>query len=357
MALLPPIAPPKPPPVVPKAPPAEPPSATDPEVINDTPGFGKVASVIVLLGGIAWSFPTVRSIVHTAEGKTWNFFRSSRLFRKSQVAPFAQAAQNNMIRAYAQAFAALGPHPAQWLWKQAHVFEQMTGVIMSSVEWTHDALVTLRHTTVPTLIRAAVNPVIRAVNALDARLTSVESKLADATGYINVELRRLPWGTAVTFPLAIRQLMGAFDHLWNQTFRFIEPKLNALYNTRVPALETYTEYLRTRLLPNILGRISWLERNLTGFLSDPAPLILTTLGSVAGIAGLTALMRRNAPNLFCRNTTNVTQRICAADPLALERLLAMTLGFAILLDPAAVLRAGQAVEETIDGVIREMAGV
>ena len=99
------------------------------------------------------------------------------------------------------------------------------------------------------------------------------------------------------------------------------------------------------------------RRNLTGFLSDPAPLILTTLGSVAGIAGLTALMRRIAPNLFCRNTTNVTQRICAADPLALERLLAMTLGFAILLDPAAVLRAGQAVEETIDGVIREMAGV
>ena len=43
--------------------------------------------------------------------------------------------------------------------------------------------------------------------------------------------------------------------------------------------------------------------------------------------------------------------------VALERLLAMTLGFAILLDPAAVLRAGQAVEETIDGVIREMAGV
>ena len=94
---------------------------------------------------------------------------------------------------------------------------------------------------------------------------------------------------------------------------------------------------------------------MTGFLSDPAPLILTTLGSVAGIAGLTALFRRIAPNLFCRNTASVTQRICAMDEVLLAELLAGTLGFALLLDPKAVLRAGQGIEGAIDGAIRIMA--
>src|SRR5574340_1039876 len=240
---IPPLEPPPPP----KAPPAEPITEEPPPEVVDAPGPWLAIGAIASLAGVIISHYGFKSIVNTLFVKPTGFL--GRLFRHVFPSPqeMVQAISRAVTHDLAQYFALSSPGVARWLTKEAKVVNALTGEIMANAEATYDALVRLRVITIPTLIREAVRPLVKAINGLDSRLTTVENKVADATAYINTELRRLPWGQGATFPLAMRQFMGAFNQLWTQFFDYTRPKLDLFFNVTLPALNRKVNEMFTDL--------------------------------------------------------------------------------------------------------------
>lgn len=120
----------------------------------------------------------------------------------------------------------------------------------------------------------------------------------------------------------------------------IETRIGTIILPAIELLEAGLEALRQRIDTVILPRIEALE---------------AVLEPVAFGALVLATLRTLAPNLFCRNTTTVTQRICALDENMLAQLLAGTMIFALALDPRIIARAGQEMTEAMGALWRETA--
>lgn len=367
----PPTAPPPPPPEE-KPPHAEPDLSKYPR--NDM--YVTTAATRTVATGAALAYLLVshwgfKTIFHTVFTRPTHWF--GRLFKHFMPNPakLERQLEQDVGGYMSHLFAVNSPHVARWMHEQADVIEQATGVIMAEAEWTYQALRSLRWTTVPTLIYRATLPLATAINKLDARLSDVETKIANATGYVNANLRRLPWGTGATFDVAMRQFSGAFVHLWNDYYNFTKGSVQWLVNVGFPALSDEVQRIYDDLyntgrdsLTSLRTSVHALELEVGKIINDPTAWVLAALGTAAGIIGFQTLLRTAAPNLTCDNTRTFTEELCASPAgtgaawaAELAELAALLVAFGLVLDPKLVLRLGQEAESGIDWAFREMAGV
>lgn len=367
----PPTAPPPPPPEE-KPPHAEPDLSKYPR--NDM--YVTTAATRTVATGAALAYLLVshwgfKTIFHTIFSRPKHWF--GRLFSHFVPSPakLERQLEQDIGHYMSNLFVANSPHVARWMHEQADVIEQATGVIMAEAEWTYEALRRLRWTTVPTLIYRATLPLANAINGLDNRVASVENKLADATGYINNGLKALPWGTGATFPLAIRQWIGSYVHLWTQFYRFLNTTWQNFLVTQWAPLKQRVDYIWNDLyhkgrdgINGIRARLGTLEHELAPILTNPLTWMLALLGTAAGLIGLRNLMRTAAPNLMCENTTTFTEELCAAPAGTgtnyanlLAELAGLLVAFELVLDPNEVLRIATGTEEGIDWAFRRMEGL
>ncbi len=260
--------------------------------------------------------------------------------------------------AYFLAAAGLG----RWLHGYAAILQGLLSAAELFAAETLKALTYLKNVAVPAMIGTALRPVVQDISTLKAQATAAAAALTGISVEVAAGLRSLPWGVPLGLVPRVRAFFNAFEHLWDQVFAHIVPRLNLLQYTTIPRIAGRVEDIwddiyrpgrdslagmRTRLreLERAIGNVgteTWFETGL--------------LAALATIAGVTiAVARTGIRSLFCRNTRGVAQKLCGMDEALLAALLAGTLGFALLLDPKAVVRAGQAVEGTIEYGIRTMA--
>lgn len=213
-------------------------------------------------------------------------------------------------------------------------------------------------TRVVELERQVQTVIADALTALDARLDVIETELEqavagalDSFGETILELERQ---VTTVIPQRLAALELAVDTLVATALGGLEVGLVDLTG-RVVALETQ---IRDVILPGfdaILGRISALEERIANTILPRITALEEILAPAAFGALVVATMRRVAPNLFCRNVTSTTERICAIDETLFAELLAGTLLFSLILDPRVVVRTGQTIEGVIEGAYRTMA--
>lgn len=133
-------------------------------------------------------------------------------------------------------FLATSPAVSRWLHRQARTLEQLSGVIQAEAQATHKAFHYLRHTTIPTMLAAKVEPIWERIERLSDRLGVTEGRIQDAGQLITGTLARLPWGAPTGFVSALDSWLGSYRHLWEQTFDNVMPRLNRLAFETVPEL-------------------------------------------------------------------------------------------------------------------------
>lgn len=222
----------------------------------------------------------------------------------------------------------------------------------------------LRNTAIPRLANAAVDLIRPQVTTALATAQAVAKDLTQASTNIAAGLRQLPWGVPLGFPARVGALMDAIGHLWDDYFHNLKPAFVHLTTVVLPKelgrIDDVWDDLYHSGADGIAGirrRLKTLEDALTG-LGTSSWWQLGVLGAIAALAGVSiAIVRASIGSLFCRNTRDVTGRLCAASPTSIANLLALFAGFALVLDPKLVLRLGQEVEQSLDGVFREMASL
>ncbi len=257
------------------------------------------------------------------------------------------------------AFFLAGAALARWLRAVAWTEDLFTLAFQRAYESLWNGLVYLREVGIPTLIEAVVKPVrieariAKAIaDALAAQLLGVRLVLQDV-------LRALPWGAPADLVGAFRNFGNSYITLWRKVFTELVPAVARLTTVVIPGLvrdldRVWDDLYRSGRdgITGIRTRLRQLEDALSGVLSNPLAWILALLGTAAGVLGLTAILAKALPWLFCRNTTNVAKRLCLLDEAALVALLAGTLTLALVLDPRALARIAQTVTVALDGVTR-----
>lgn len=202
-------------------------------------------------------------------------------------------------------FLATSPAASRWLHRQARTLESLSGVIVAEAQATHKALHTLRHTTIPTLLAAKVEPIWERIERLSDRLGVTEGRVQDAGQLITGTLARLPWGAPAGFVPALDSWLGSYRHLWEQVFEHVQPRLNRLVfetvpelASRVTALGNQVEALARAVPDNFAARWSVVEDKVLRVFPerfDALQLAINTLaGEIFGEAGegLAALATR-----------------------------------------------------------------
>jgi len=238
--------------------------------------------------------------------------------------------------------------------------QRLAGSLGDNAEATYKALYQLRHDTIPALLQAKVEPIWNRIAVLSDRLGVTEGRIQDAGQLITGTLTRLPWGAPVGFVPALEAWLGSYRHLWNQTFNFIQPRVNDIYLVKLPdiwdrlaALEAGVGGKLGNAIKAIQLRLGKIEKSLEGILTDPTTWVLTALGLALVPALGAGGFRSGLGNLFCRNVQATSKSICAQNELMWAQLLAGTLLFALVLDPRALARVAEGVTATLDGVIRQ----
>lgn len=84
-------------------------------------------------------------------------------------------------------------------------------------------------------------------------------------------------------------------------------------------------------------------------------------GSIPAVAAIgvaaVAAIQSFAPDLFCRNTRSVSQKLCGLDPDLLGGLLGGAAALTLLIDAREVVGLGQALAEESAGIVRDLAGI
>lgn len=147
-------------------------------------------------------------------------------------------------------------------------------------------------------------------------------------------------------PATLAAMQLAIDTLAQEVFDEVGVGLSAL-TARIVAIEAE---IQDRILPGfdlILGRITALETDIRDNLLPRLRAIEDLLAPAAFAALVIAAMRTAAPNLFCRNTTRVTEEICAADPGLIDELLLL---MALLLGPVSITEFARLLQSVTDEV-------
>jgi len=240
--------------------------------------------------------------------------------------------------------------------------QRLAGTLGDNAEATYKALVTLRKVTIPTLVEAAVKPVRVLAQQADARLDVVEGKLVAVEGNIRAMLATLPWGAPSGLAGAFTGWLNSYRQLWEQFFDVAKPQLAKLTTVDVPLLWAEALAISSYVYGKLEPRVKELELGFASVKSFLAGVPASTQAQLDKLINpaffalaVGAALAKFAPNLFCKNVTATTQRICGQDEAMWAQLLAGTLLFALVLDPRALAKVAEGVTGTLEGVIRETA--
>jgi len=240
--------------------------------------------------------------------------------------------------------------------------QRLAGTLGDNAEATYKALVTLRKVTIPTLIEAAVKPVRVLAKQADARLDLLDGKLNAVEGNVRAMLATLPWGAPSGLAGAFTGWLNSYRQLWEQFFDVAKPQLAKLTTVDVPLLWkealAISQYVYGKLEPRVETlEIGWasFKEFLLGVPAQTQAQLDKIIAPAFFALAVAAALAKAAPNLFCKNVTSTTQRICGQDESMWAQLLAGTLLFALVLDPRALAGIASGVAGALDGVIRQTA--
>jgi hypothetical protein len=234
---------------------------------------------------------------------------------------------------------------AHWLNSIAHITHQLSGNVGYLADATHEALVFLRHHVVPELIRDAVRPVVRAVDAIDTQLRSAEHG-------IRTQLATIGRAVGATFASAVNELAHVVVELYTYTIKTLAPQVQLLTRTvtKLAAdVKTLTLYVYNNLalrLEQVETQVQTLTVTVTQLAAQLAPAVLA--------ATALAAVRAAAPNLFCRNVTESTTQVCNIDQAFFDELLAFFGALAVFLSLEEYVRLMQGITRETTGVIHEL---
>lgn len=224
-----------------------------------------------------------------------------------------------------------------------------------------DGLIYLREVAVPKLITAQVKPVADKANTAFALASAAATTLTGISTEFGSGLRSLPWGAPIGIVPRVAAFWNAFEHLWDQVFKHIVPRLDLIQYTTLPRVagdvaDIFDDLYRTgrNSLPNIRKRIATIEDALGGLFANPIAWLEALLVSVAGLAMLVRVLERVAPQLFCRNTTKVARQLCAADFGNLDALLELLTAAVIIANFETYVRILQGATATTASGIKEL---
>jgi len=224
-----------------------------------------------------------------------------------------------------------------------------------------NGMVYLREQAIPRIADAIVQPVRERVTLAYALATAAIATLTDISGVFGIGLRGLPWGAPIGLVARVAAFWNAFTHLWDQVFKHIVPRLDLIQYTTLPRVagrvdDIFDDLYRTgrNSLPGVRTRLADMERALAGILSNPLAWLAALLTTAAGIAMLTQVLARVAPNLFCRNTTNATRALCAMQTRNFDDLFAFFVQVAIIANFEEYVRLAQGVTEVTASGIQEL---
>lgn len=228
----------------------------------------------------------------------------------------------------------------------------------------YDGLIYLREVAVPKLIAVQLKPVADQARNAYALATAATTTLTGISTEFANGLRSLPWGVPGGIVQRVAAFWNAFEHLWDQVFKHIVPRLDLIQYTTLPRIagqvaDIYDDLYRTgrNSLPNIRRRLADLEAGLGKILSNPLAWLEALLVSAAGILMLTRVLAKVAPNLFCNNTTNLTRQWCSAPTAYIDELLAVFFAVEAIENLPTLVAIMQGVaRETADG-LHQLAGV
>lgn len=210
---------------------------------------------------------------------------------------------------------------------------------------------------------------------LEQRIATLTESFEERVAALELELEEL-LGTATatllervqTLEQQIADFVGTATATLAQRVTEIEAQLEAFVGTqtaalaeRVTALETALE-TRIRLeLDGLLGRIETLEQSIATVIVPAINRLEAILEPAAFAALVLATMRTVAPNLFCRNVTETSKRICSADPGLIDDVLAFAFPLLALADICALAHlirsAADAFEPVLRGVLAGLSAV
>ena len=227
---------------------------------------------------------------------------------------------------------------------------------------TYDALDILVTHTIPDIARDVVAPVKAIALQAESLATEAEQRLTDFRNALLGALAAAGIGVFHTLADGINAFVKAFDNLHTEVWQHIRPIVLNLQTVVIPGILGGLGDLEKEIfegIPGTLGALRQWVQELEDFarnaLRDPTAWILGLLGSAAGILGLTAILAKIAPDLFCKNTQNVTKKLCGLDSALLESILGLALAFLVVIDPVAIAEAALTTEDAMDSIIRQTA--
>ena len=216
----------------------------------------------------------------------------------------------------------------------------------------------LRNQAIPKLIEVSVAPVRRDATLAKALAQASADTITAGSVELANGLRSLPWGAPLGWPARVAALMNAFEHIWDQVFKHVIPRLDLIQYTTLPRVagdvqDIWDDLYRTgrNSLPRIRTRLGNLEDDVAGIFNNPLAWLEALLVSGAGILMLTRVLAKVAPNLFCDNVTRATRELCGFDPSILDDLLGLLL---LAAGPFSIVEAARflqgVTDEVADGV-------
>ncbi len=247
---------------------------------------------------------------------------------------------------------------AHFLMALAWVIELRILVAERFAKAVYNGFVYLRNVAIPTLIEAVVKPVRADAANAKALALGAASTLSDVSVEIAKGIAFLPGVTPLGLPLRVAAWLVGFRTLWDKVFKDLAPKLTKAITVTIPKLagevdDIFTDLYKTgvKSLPSLRTRLTDLEKALSPILSNPLAWLAGLLGSLAGIAMLTTVLAKVAPNLFCRNTKKAAEALCAGSFSGFDDVLALLTQAAIIANFETYVRIAQAATEaTADGI-------
>ena len=259
-----------------------------------------VWTLILIFGGGY----TLGEMMRLAQGKQ-PLWKKALLFPVRVVGARINKMVEKLVARASHQFVLASPAIARMLHRIASRVEVVSGELLQLSVETYQTFDYVRRTMTPTLIERAVSPLRTRLDQAFALAQGTATTLTQVSTEIATGLRGLPWGAPQGLPARVRNLMGAINHLWDQFFDITQPRVNELWNVRIPAMLERIEALERGAVAGIGAQVAALRNRVSDLerwresvamprldaLADAVDLLSDQVfGPVAG--GLTALLER-----------------------------------------------------------------
>ena len=308
----------------------------------------------------AWLRPILQWIFAPRQA----FWKRVLLWPVREIGHGLAAVERFVMRVLGDAYFAAASVVGRWLHAYAYVLDNLFVGLEALARDVRNAFAYTRNVMVPALIRAATRPMLDDINLAKSLAQAATTTLTGISIAFAEGLRSLPWGAPTGIINRVNAFWNAFEHIWDQVFKHVIPRLDLIQYTTLPRLgarvdDIFDDLYRDGIdsLPRIRTRLRNLEEKLRDIGTSEWWQTGVT-GAIAALAGVSiAAVSIGLRALFCRNTQNVARKICAMDEALLAGLLAGSLTFALEIDPRLVVRVGQEMENGLEGILRDMANV